>query len=60
ADGWVVFSAVDVQTKVDKSLVKVPTNGKKITRQEFQKMMDEAFGPNSGGGPQIRIMTREN
>ena len=58
--GWMVFTATDIQPTADKQLVKAPTGGKKITRAEFQKMMDEAFGPSAGGQPRIRIVTREN
>jgi GLPGLI family protein len=58
-DGWIVLKATDIQTSADRQLVKAPSGAKKITRQEFQKMMDEAFGP-SNGGPQIRIITRQN
>ena len=59
-EGWMVFTATDIQTSIDKQLVKAPSGGKKITRTEFQKMMDEAFGPGGGGQPRIRIVTREN
>ena len=56
-DGEFVFSAIDIKTKdVDKKLVKAPTNGKKVTRKEFQKMLDDEFGPNPNGGPTIRII----
>jgi len=58
-EGWIVFTATDIQTGNAKQLVKAPAGAKKVTRQEFQKMMDEAFGP-STGGPQIRIITRPN
>ena len=59
-DSWIVFTAADIQTGSSKQLVKVPTGAKKVTRQEFQKMMDEAFGPSTGGGgPQIKIITRD-
>ena len=57
-DGWIVFKATDIKAGAGGQLVKAPTGAKKVTRQEFQKMMDEAFGP-STGGPQIRIITRE-
>jgi GLPGLI family protein len=57
-DGLIVFTATDIQAGAGNQLVKAPTGGKKISRQDFQKMMDEAFGP-STGGPQIRIITRE-
>jgi GLPGLI family protein len=57
-DSWVVFTATDIQPSTDKQLVKAPTGAKKVSRLEFQKMMDEAFGP-SDGSPKIRIITRE-
>jgi GLPGLI family protein len=56
-DGEITFSAVDIKKKdFDKKLVKAPTNGKKVTRKEFQKMMDDQFGPNPNGGAVIRII----
>jgi GLPGLI family protein len=56
-DGEIIFSAVDINTKdFDKKLVKAPTSGKKVTRKEFQKMVDDQFGPNPNGGPMIRII----
>lgn len=57
-DGFIVFTAVDIQPGTGNQVVKIPTGGKKISQKEFQKMMDDAFGPSSGG-PQIRIFTRE-
>ena len=60
ADGWIVFTPLDIQTNTGKALVKAPSGAKKVSRQEFQKMMDEAFGPSTGSGPQIRIITRQN
>jgi GLPGLI family protein len=54
-DGEIDFSAIDIKKDVDKKLVKAPSNGKKITRKEFQKMVDDEFGPNPNGGPVIRI-----
>lgn len=59
ADGWMLFTALDIQAGAGKQVVKIPSGAKKITRQEFQKMNDEAFGP-SNGSPRIRIITREN
>ena len=58
-DGWMVSKAVEISTQPSGMVVKAPEGGKKITREEFQKMRDEAFGP-SNGGPQIRIVTRTN
>ena len=54
-DGEIVFTPVEISNLDDKKLVKAPSNGKKITRKEFQKMLDEQFGANPGGGPVIRI-----
>ena len=56
-NGWIVFSPLEILPATGKQLVKIPSGAKKITRPEFQKMMDEAFGPGTGG-PQIRIITR--
>ncbi|HXB91625.1 MAG TPA: GLPGLI family protein [Puia sp.] len=55
-DAEIVFTAREIVGKgFDKSIVKAPTEGKKITRAAFQKMMEEQFG--EGGGKQmIRIM----
>jgi len=57
-DGEVVFSPDDIDTKsLDKGLVHAPTDGKKITREAFRKMVEDRFGPGAGGGrPVIRII----
>jgi len=54
----VVFTAEDIDTKgLDKGLVHAPTDGKKITREAFRKMMEDQFGPGAGGGrATIRII----
>ena len=58
AEGEVTFTPVEIKPSVDKSIVKVPVNGKKISRKEFNKMMEDQFGPRpEGGGPVIRIRT---
>jgi GLPGLI family protein len=55
-DGDLVMTAVEIQTShFDGSLVKAPTTGKKISRAEFTKMMEEQFGP-SDGKTHIRII----
>jgi len=54
-DGEIVFTALDISKDTDTKLVKAPSNGKKITRKEFQKMIEDQFGANPGGGPVIRI-----
>lgn len=57
ADGQITFIAVEVTEKVDKKMVGAPTGGKKITRKEHQKMLEEQFGVNPHGGPtQFRII----
>jgi GLPGLI family protein len=56
-DAEIVFTALDINTKdFDPKSVKAPANGKKIARKDFQKMLDDEFGPNPGGKPVIRIM----
>jgi len=55
-DGEIVFTPVEITAQPgDAKLVKAPSNGKKITRPEFQKMLEEQFGANPGGGPVIHI-----
>lgn len=55
-DAEIVFTALDIITKdFDRSIVKAPTNGKKITRKEFDQMMEEQFGVKPGGGATIRV-----
>ncbi len=56
-DAEIVFTTREIVGKdFDKSIVKAPTEGKKITRAAFQKIMEEQFG--EGGGKQmIRIIT---
>lgn len=55
-DGEIVFSPLDVIDAGDKKLVKAPTNGKKISKKEFQKMLEDELGPEaSRGGRVIRI-----
>jgi len=55
-DNEIVFTPLEITDKTDKKVVKAPSGGKKITRAEYQKMMEEQFGAGSGGGPQIRII----
>ena len=57
SDGEIVFSPVEIVSSADKKMVKAPANGKKISRTEFQKMLEDQLGPEAGrGGPVIRIM----
>ena len=56
-DNEMVYTPLEITDKSDAKLVKAPSDGKKITRKEFQKMMEEQFGPGAGSGsPQIRII----
>jgi GLPGLI family protein len=56
-DGETVYTPLEIVNKSDKNVVKAPSGGKKITRQEFQKMLEEQFGPGAGsGGPVIRVI----
>lgn len=52
-DGSIIYSAVEIKKSVDKKDIKEPKKGKKVTRQEFQKMQAELF--ESGGGRMIRM-----
>ena len=55
-DGEMMFTAVEIDTKgLDKRLVRTPTDGKKITRADFSKMMGDQPGGGSGR-PVIRII----
>jgi GLPGLI family protein len=55
-DGEMVYSAQEITTG-NSTLVHAPTDGKKITRAAFRKMMEEQFGPDAGSGrPTIRII----
>ncbi|MDP4244931.1 MAG: GLPGLI family protein, partial [Bacteroidota bacterium] len=56
-DGEIVYSAIDILSKdFDKTIVKAPSEGKKISGAEYRKMMEEQFGVKPGGGPTIRII----
>jgi GLPGLI family protein len=55
-DGEILYSAREIGTGTEvKELVKAPTEGKHISRKDFQKMLEEQMGP-SNGGPVIRII----
>jgi len=56
-DAEIVFSALEIGAgDFDKKIVRAPSDGKKISRKEFQRMQEEAFGASSDGGPTIRII----
>ena len=54
-NGEVVFTAIEIQKKLSKKDLAEPKDGKHVTRQEFQKKMEEVLGPPGPGG---RRMTR--
>ncbi|MFP5042107.1 GLPGLI family protein [Parasediminibacterium sp. JCM 36343] len=59
-NGFMVYTATDIKKTVSEKDLKEPKKGKKVTRQEYRKMMEEAmknFGGNGGvdmtqGSPQ--------
>jgi GLPGLI family protein len=56
-DAEIVYTALEIVTKdFDKAVVKVPSDGKKITRKLYDQMMEEQFGAKPGGGTTIRII----
>jgi GLPGLI family protein len=55
--GEVVYTATNVSATVAKNEIQAPKKGKKITRQEYSKMMQDMIGAQPGGG---RIIMRMN
>jgi GLPGLI family protein len=51
-----VYNALSVSDKVEKKEIKEPSKGKKVSRAEFVKLMQDAFGAPGSGGRTIRIM----
>lgn len=54
-NGLISIKATEVKTTANAKELKEPKKGKKVTREEFNKLMMEAFGGQGGGGGQ-RIM----
>jgi len=52
-NGATVFTAVDIKTSVDTKELKEPKKGKKITNEDFQKMMMEMLQNQMPGGFRI-------
>ncbi|HVX51143.1 MAG TPA: GLPGLI family protein [Chitinophagaceae bacterium] len=48
--GSIVFTATAIQVKVTSKELKAPSGGKLVTQADFQKKMDEAFGPADAQG----------
>lgn len=55
-NGSMVYTALSIEKTDNKDIVKAPTNGKKITREEYRKMMADQM--RSMGRPGGRQMTR--
>jgi GLPGLI family protein len=55
-NGEIVYTASSVSDKVNKSEIKEPKKGKKITRPEFAKLMQDMLGAPGQGGRVIRMM----
>ena len=54
----IVFTATEIKNDVSTKDLKEPASGKHITRVDFEKKVDEAFGPADSKGR--RIITRDN
>jgi GLPGLI family protein len=54
--GAVMYSAATIENNLNKQTVKSPTAGKKISREDFMKMMKESIGAE---GPGRRVIIRE-
>lgn len=57
-NGEMVFTATEIKNSVNIKDLKEPSAGKHITRADFEKKVDEAFGPPDANGR--RIITRDN
>ena len=49
-DGEIVFTATSIDKKISNKDLTEPKDGKHITRVDFQKKMEELFGPPGPGG----------
>lgn len=56
--GEIVFTATEIKDSVSSKDLKEPSSGKHITRVDFEKKIDEAFGSADSRGR--RIITRDN
>jgi GLPGLI family protein len=54
-DGEITFTAISVSEQVNKKDIKEPTKGKRITRSDYMKLMQEMMGNPGPGGRVIRI-----
>lgn len=56
-NGFMTFTAIQIQDKADTKELKAPTGGKLITRADFEKKLDDVMGPADAQG---RRMIRRN
>ncbi|MHA4810167.1 GLPGLI family protein [Flavitalea flava] len=53
----ILFTTLEITGgNAGKNQLKAPSDGKKISRKEFERIMEEQFGVHPGGGPTIRII----
>jgi len=52
-NGEIVFTATEIKKDTDVKEMKTPNSGKHITRADFEKKMDELFGPPTPDGKRI-------
>ena len=57
-NGEMVYTAIEYKNDADNKALSEPTKGKHITRAEFDKKLDELFGPATPDGR--RMITRDN
>ncbi|MBC8172624.1 MAG: GLPGLI family protein [Chitinophagales bacterium] len=61
-DGGEIITATEIKKEVDASLIEKPKDGKKVTQEEFQKIVAEKMKEMGieGDGPQIIIRVNDN
>jgi len=52
-NGEIVFTAVEIKKDANEKEMKIPNTGKHLTRAEFEKKMDELFGPPTPDGRRV-------
>jgi GLPGLI family protein len=53
--GETVYTATNISEKVDVASIQEPKKGKKVTRKEFAKLMEDTYGTPGSGGQRIVI-----
>ena len=52
-NGEIIFTAIELKNEIDAKKLKKPSTGKHITRADFEKKMDELFGPPTPDGRRV-------